>query len=65
MIYLTKAISRTLSLCTKNTSIPILLKLLNMSKMTNTIYRPETFNLQTKIILFPDQQKILKQVDGS
>ena len=36
-----------------------------MSKMTNIIYTLETSNLQTKIILFPDQQKSLKQVNGS
>ena len=36
-----------------------------MYKITYTIYRPETCNLQTKILLYQDQKKLLKQVDGS
>ena len=36
-----------------------------MYKITYIIYRPETCNLQTKILLYQDQKKLLKQVDGS
>ena len=36
-----------------------------MSKVRNIIYRPDTCNLQRKTILFPDQGKLLKQIDGS
>ena len=52
--YLTKATRRALTVLTKNTSISILLKFLDMFKITSIVYRPETCNLQTKIILFPD-----------
>ena len=36
-----------------------------MSKIDYMIYRPETGNLQTKILLYRDQEKLLKQKDGS
>ena len=35
-----------------------------MSKITYIIYRPGTCNLQIKIVLYRDQRKLLKQVDG-
>ena len=36
-----------------------------MSEIRKTIYRPEKCNLQTKVILFPDQENLLKQSDGN
>ena len=36
-----------------------------MRKIKNIIYRPDICNLQTKTVLFLDQEKLLKQVDGS
>ena len=36
-----------------------------MFKIYYTIYRPETCNLQTKILLYQDHRKLLKQVDVS
>ena len=29
------------------------------------IYRPETCNLQAKIVFYPEQEKLLQQVYGS
>ena len=43
----------------------ILPKLLQISKIKYKIYRPDTSNLQTKIVLYRDHEKLLKQVDGS
>ena len=36
-----------------------------MSKINYVIYRPGKCNLQTKIVVYRDQEKLLKQVDGS
>ena len=36
-----------------------------MSKINYIIYRPETYNLQTKVLLYRDHEKLLKQIDGS
>ena len=36
-----------------------------MSKINYIIYRPETCNLETEIFFYRDQEKFLKQVDGS
>ena len=40
-------------------------KLLGMSTINYINYRPDTCNLQTKIILYRDQEKLLEQVDAS
>ena len=34
-----------------------------MPKIVNVIYRPDIQNLQTIIISFPDQEKLLEKVD--
>ena len=36
-----------------------------MSKINNIIYTPDTSNLHTKIVLYWNQEKLLKKVDGS
>ena len=36
-----------------------------MSSINNILYRPATRNLQTKIVVYRDQEKLLKQVEGS
>ena len=36
-----------------------------MSKINYIIYRPDISNLQIKIVLHRDEEKLLKQVDGS
>ena len=36
-----------------------------MCKTNYIIYRPDTCNLQIKILLHQDQEKLPKQVDGS
>ena len=36
-----------------------------MSKINYINYRPDTCNLETKILLYRDQEKLLKQVDSS
>ena len=46
----------------KNTQIKYCL---NLSKINYIIRRLDTCNLQTKIVLYPDKAKLLKQVDGS
>ena len=48
----------------KKDSNQILSKFLEMSKINYIIYRPDTCNLQTKLALYRDQEKLLKQVDG-
>lgn len=35
-----------------------------MPKMRSIIYRPDIYNLVTRILLFPDQKKLQKQVGG-
>ena len=40
-------------------------KLLEMSKINHIICEPVTCNLQTKTSLYQDQEKILRQEDGS
>ena len=35
-----------------------------MSKLRSIIYRPGILNLQTGIVSFPDQQKLLEKADG-
>ena len=42
-----------------------MLKLSEMFKTNYMIYRPETCNLQAKIVLYPEQEKLLQQVYGS
>ena len=49
---------------TKNTQI-ILPKLGDMSKINYIIYRPDTCNLQIKIVLYKNQEKLLKQEDAN
>ena len=49
----------------KKDSNQILSKFLEMSKINYIIYRPDTCNLQTKLALYQDQEKLLKQVDGT
>ena len=36
-----------------------------MSKIGNINYRPDKCNLETQTESFPDQERLLKQVDGS
>ena len=36
-----------------------------MSKIIYIIYRPDTCDLQTEILLYREQERLLKQVDGS
>ena len=60
-VYLTKATSWTLF--TRNTQIWILSEISDMPKIVNVIYRPDIQNLQTIIISFPDQEKLLEKVD--
>lgn len=36
-----------------------------MSKRRSIIYRPKTYNLQPKTMLFPDQKEFLREGDGS
>ena len=36
-----------------------------MSKINYRIYRPDTCHLQTKILLYRDKEKLLKQVDDT
>ena len=36
-----------------------------MSKINYKIHRPDICNLQTKTVLYRDQEKLLKQVDDS
>ena len=36
-----------------------------MSKINDIIYRTDTCDLQTKIVLYENQEKLRKQVDGS
>ena len=54
-IYLTKATS-------KNLSIQILSKISDLSKLRVLIYRLDIYNLQTKIVSFQDQEKLLQVV---
>ena len=63
-VYFTKARRRALPLFTKNTQRKKLPKVWDMSKIRYIISRPDTYNMQTRIILFPDQEKLLQQVDG-
>ena len=53
--YLTKATIR-------NLSIKILSKISHKSRIRVLIYRLDIYNLQTKIVSFPDQEKLLKEV---
>ena len=62
-VYLAKATSRTLTIYEKHSN-ELLPKLLEISKTSYIIYRPDTCNLHTKIVLYQDQEKLLKQVDG-
>ena len=62
-VYLTKT-TKTLSLFTKNNQTYILSKILDISKIRSITYRPEVHNLQTRIALFPGQEKLLQKVDG-
>ena len=39
-------------------------KVLDMPKIRSITYRPDTYNLQTTILSFPDEEKLLEQVDG-
>ena len=36
-----------------------------MPKISYIIYRPDTRSLQTEIVVYRDQEKLLKQADGS
>ena len=36
-----------------------------MSKINYIVYRPDKFNLLVKVVLYWDQKKLLKQVEGS
>ena len=36
-----------------------------MSKIRSVIYRPDIHNLLIRIVFFPDQEKLLEEVDGS
>ena len=62
-IYLRKAKSRTLSLFTKHSNINIVQ---NFGHIQNKsiIYRTGIYNLQSRTVTFPDQEKLLKKVDG-
>ena len=57
-IYLTKATSR-------NLSIKIFFKISDMSKVRVLTYRFHIYNLQTKIVSFPNQEKLLKELGFS
>ena len=35
-----------------------------MSKIRSIIYRPDKYNMQIRIISYPDQKKLLQQADG-
>ena len=35
-----------------------------MSKIKSLIHRPDTYNLQTGTVKFPQQDKLLEKVDG-
>ena len=36
-----------------------------MFKINYIIYKLDTYNLQTKIVLYRDQEKVVKQIDDS
>ena len=39
-------------------------KISHMSKITILIYTLDKYNLQTRIVSFPDHEKLLKEVDS-
>lgn len=63
-MYFRKAVSKTLSFSTKNAEIKISTKISVISKIRCIIYRSVTNSLQTRTVPFPDEEKILEQVDG-
>ena len=60
----TKAKSKRLLLLTTKNQIQILSKILDMSKIRLIVYRPGIHNLQTRIVSFPDQKKLLEKIGG-
>ena len=39
-------------------------KISHMSKITILVYTLDKYNLQTRIVSFPDHEKLLKEVDS-
>ena len=48
----------------KNNQMSMLPKILDKSKIRCVIYKPDIYNLQARPVSFPDQEKLLKQVDS-
>ena len=48
----------------KNNQMSMLPKILDESKIRCVIYKPDIYNLQARPVSFPDQEKLLKQVDS-
>ena len=44
--------------------LQILPKISDMSKIKILVYTAEKYNLQTRIVLFADDEKLLKEVDS-
>ena len=61
-IYLTKAKSRTLSLFTKTLKYKYRPKFRNVQNKS-IIYKPNIYNLRTRTETYPDQGKLLQEID--